>query len=460
MKSLEKFLNRFIGPVANYMGQSKFFSSLAEAFMRTTPVTIGAAVLMVIGNFPVPSWIEFMNTTGMSVHFDAIIGASTNAISLYVVFIFAYIYAKKSNYDGLSAGLISLASFLILIPQKINVMDVLVNPAYISGEQYTGIMSVLQPLIDSGVFTGASGFTDFFTSGTGIFVAIFVSSVTAILYVKLNDRKFTIKLPESVPTNVSESLSPSLIAGVIFILFFAIRIGLSYTPFGNIFYLVFGLIQQPLQGFAATPIALIILFTLTNMCWFFGIHPNMLYAIMLPLLAGIRPEMIAAFAEGANPMPYIGVTVVGMAAGNAFGGQGGTYGWVLSSFTAKSEQYKSLRKLAAVPAIFNINEPIVFGAPIMMNPTYFIPLVAGPAVMSIFALLTAKLIGFGVVNPSAEMPWTMPGIVKAFMTGGWKYGVITLVIIVVNFVLWYPFFKIADNKLYQDEQAAMVDSKQ
>ncbi|QIK68915.1 PTS sugar transporter subunit IIC [Erysipelothrix sp. HDW6C] len=453
MKALENFLNRFLGPIANWMSESLFFSSMAEAFMRTTPITIGAAVLMVIGNFPIPSWIAFMQETGMSVHFDAVIGASTNAISLYIAFIFAYVYAKKAGQNGLSAGLISLASFLILIPQKINITKVLVNKAYVAPEMYEGIMAGLQPLIDAGVFTGTSGFTDFFTSGTGIFVALIVASITAILFVKLNERNFTIKLPESVPANVSESLSPSLIAGVIFIIFFAVRVGLSYTPFGNMFHLVFGLIQQPLQGFAATAPAMIIMFTICNLCWFFGIHPNMIYAIMMPLLAGIRPEMIAAFQDGVNPMPYIAVTIVGMAAGNAFGGQGGTYGWVVSSFTAKSEQYKSLRKLAAVPAIFNINEPLVFGAPIMMNPIYFIPLVAGPAVMGGVALLVAKLVNFGVVNPTAEMPWTMPGIVKAFMTGGWQYGVVTIAIIAVNIALWFPFFKIADNKLFEEEQA-------
>ncbi|QIK69491.1 PTS sugar transporter subunit IIC [Erysipelothrix sp. HDW6C] len=451
MKLIEKFLNKIIAPIANYMSQSLFFGSLSEAFMRTTPITVGASVLMIIGNFPVPAWIEFITNLGLMEHFNAVVGASTNAIAIFVVFNFAYIYATKSKQNGLSAGLISLASFFILIPQKIGVLDTLVNKAYLPEGMYETITTSLEPLMSQGVFTGATGFTEFYISGTGIFVALFVAAVTAILFVKLNERNFTIKLPATVPSNVSESLSPSLIAGVIFILFFAIRIGLSYTSYGDIFHLVFGLIQQPLQGFAATPFSVIFLFTLANLFWFFGIHPNIIFAVITPLLAGIRPESIAAFQNGVNPMPYISISIISLVH-FSFGGGGVTYGWLISSFTAKSEQNKTLRRLALVPGIFNINEPLIFGAPIMMNPIYFIPFVFSTAIISSLALLLNTVIGLGVVNPTASMPWTMPGFVVTITTGGLKYLLIAIVVLVASVVLWYPFFKIADAKMYAEEQ--------
>lgn len=171
-------------------------------------------------------------------------------------------------------------------------------------------------------------------------------------------------------------------------------------------------------------------------------------------MAGIRPEIIKAFQECTTPLPYLTITILGFAAGNAFGGQGGTYGRVISSFSAKSETYKSLRKLAIVPSIFNINEPLIFGATIMMNPIFFIPFVFGPVVMGTAAFLKAKILNLTFLNPTAEVPCTMPSIFHAFLVGGWKYLVIiAIVIIIVNVALWYPFFKISDNELFEEEQA-------
>ena len=91
------------------MSDSLFFGILSEAFMRMTPVTIGAAVIMIVGNFPIQVWLDLLIKTGLNVHFDALIGATTGIISLFVVFNFAYVYAKKCDYDGLSAGMIALA---------------------------------------------------------------------------------------------------------------------------------------------------------------------------------------------------------------------------------------------------------------------------------------------------------------------------------------------------------------
>ncbi|MFD2388146.1 hypothetical protein [Enterococcus rivorum] len=118
MEKLEAFLNKFLGPIANWMSNNKFFSALSEAFMRTTPVTLGAALLLIIGNFPIPAWFNFVAESGLKVHFDAVIGGTINAISLFLVFNFAYVYAKNAKQNPLTAGLLALGSFLILMPQK------------------------------------------------------------------------------------------------------------------------------------------------------------------------------------------------------------------------------------------------------------------------------------------------------------------------------------------------------
>lgn len=117
------------------------------------------------------------------------------------------------------------------------------------------------------------------------------------------------------------SLSPSLIAGVVFIFWFFVRVGLSYTEFGSLQFVI-GIVTLPITNLATSPWSMIIFFTITNMLWFFGVHPNMLYSVLMPIMAVIIPENIAAFNAG-EPMPYIMLGIAATAGGNGFGGQGG-----------------------------------------------------------------------------------------------------------------------------------------
>ncbi|EFF61917.1 PTS system, lactose/cellobiose family IIC component [Enterococcus faecium PC4.1] len=204
MEALEKFLNKFIGPIAQKMNGSKFFSALAEAFMRTTPITLGVALLMIIGNFPIPQWIEFLSKTGMTVHFNAALGATINLLSVYVTFNFAFIYSKKDGYDPLPAGLLAVGSFFILMPQVV--------------QTYTLEQAVTE-FPAHAVVTASNNveaFASQYTGGTGLFVAIIVGYFTAVLYGFLIRKNLTIKMPDTVPSNVSESLSPAILSGVCF----------------------------------------------------------------------------------------------------------------------------------------------------------------------------------------------------------------------------------------------------
>lgn len=441
METLEKFLNKFLGPVANWMSQSKFFSALSEAFMRTTPVTLGAAILMIIGNFPIPAWVAWVESSGMKVHFDSVIGATMNAISIFIVFNFAYVYARNEKQNPLSSGLLAIASFFILMPQQIAIPTLETAVETFPGQAVVTAME------------NKEAFDTFFTGGTGLMVAIFVGWLTAWLFVFLNKKNLTVKMPDTVPTNVAESLSPSILSGVIFIVFFLIRLAFAFTPFGSIFYFIFGLIQQPLQALTSSPIAIIIIFTLANLLWFFGIHPNMVYGVVMPMLMANGVANMNAFRNG-EPLPFLLMGVIALVCGNGFGGQGGTYGLVIAMFTAKSERYKSLRKLAGPPVIFNVNEPLVFGMPLMLNPVFFIPMAIGPILMGSAAWLMVNILDFTKLNPMISLPWTTPAPIVMALQGGFKYLLIFVVVFIINVVLWFPFFRIADKHAVQEEAEA------
>ena len=441
MKSLETVLDKLLGPIANWMSQNKFFSALAEAFMRTTPITLGASFLMLLGNFPIPPWLIWLNETGLSAHFAAVVGASFNVLALFVAFNFAYVYVKNQNENGLTPGLLSAVSFLLLAPQIIQV------PA---------LESAVTEFPATATITAVNSVEAFQTAqlgGPGLIVAIFVGYLTSVLYLALKKRNLMIKLPATVPPNVSESLSPTFVAGLIFAFFFVIRVGLAYTPFGNIFNLIYGVLQAPLESLTASPISIIFIYTLANLFWFFGIHPNVVYGIVTPILMANFTANTNAYING-QAVPHLMMAVVYVFTSNALGGQGGTYGLIISMFRSRSARYKELFKLSAAPSLFNINEPLVFGMPIMLNPIFFFPMVLGPIIQGGIAWGLAALLNIQTYNAALQLPWTMPTPITAAIVGGWKFLVIALVVLVANFALWYPFFKVADNKEYQNEQAA------
>lgn len=449
MERLEKFMDKYLGPVANYMSNSPFFSALTDAFIKTTPITLGVSVLMIIGNFPWPGWIDWLREIGLYQHFVAAQGATIHFIGIFVVFNFAYAYTKKtSEYNAQIAGLIAIASFLILIPQEYVLYTVNGN----IGTEFP---------VDA-VITGMNemkAFDQVFTGGEGLLVAILVGFFVSKLYKYLNDKNFVIKLPETVPTNVAESLRPTLLTGAIFMVMFGIRLLFVYAPFlaeyGNLFTFIGSVLQKPLMGLVANPAFLIIILTLANVFWFFGIHPQVVYSIVTPMIISISYANIIAFTNQ-EPLPYLATAVIGLALGTGFGGQGSTIGLVVSMSRAKSTRYKEMFKLSAIPSIFNINEPLIFGMPIILNPYFFIPMLLGPVLMGAVGYGVSRLVTINL-NPTISLPWTTPAIIKAFVQGGVPYLIVAIAAFLTSILIWYPFFKIADKKEYEIEHGLIEE---
>ncbi|HEU6886438.1 TPA: PTS sugar transporter subunit IIC, partial [Streptococcus pneumoniae] len=132
-------------------------------------------------------------------------------------------------------------------------------------------------------------------------------------------------------------------------------------------------------------------------------------------------------------------------------GSGITFGLVVAMlFAAKSKQYQALGKVAAFPAIFNVNEPVVFGFPIVMNPVMFVPFILVPVLA---AVIVYGAIATGFMQPfsGVTLPWSTPAILSGFLVGGWQ-GVITqLVILAMSTLVYFPFFKVQDRLAYQNE---------
>ena len=422
MKKLEEFLQRFIGPIAEKMSNNDVIQSVAEGFMRTGPVTFGVCIFVILGNLPIDGYSDWLISIGMKSHFDAISNASLNVLALYISFTVAYAFAKRKGDNPLSCGVLSLLSFLLIIPQTVEGKDGVIN-----------------------------AFNVTYLSGTGILVALIFAIITGYMFHFLSSKGLKFKMPEGVPPMVSESFEPIFVSMIIVAFAFLVRVGFGYTPYGSFVNFFDQTIGAFIIKIGLSLPTIFLLYFAANLLWFFGIHPNTVYSAFVPLQMTLVLTNIAD-AQAGRPLTYLTLTLVSLFA--SFGGNGNTIGLCLSMFTAKSERYKKMLKLAFIPNLFNINEPLIFGMPVMLNPIFFIPMVFCNVVMGLIGLAATHIFTF-TYNPAMSLlHWTTPFFVKAFMAGGISLLIMVLILLAVNTLMYYPFFKIADKKAYEEEQLA------
>lgn len=417
----EDRLMAILNPLAQKINANVTLSAISEGFLRTTPITIGIAVFAIIGNLPVPSYTAWLASTGLKTVFDAVLGASTNVLSLYISFSIAYCLAKKEKQNALTAGFLSMASFIILMPQTIQ-----------------GQKEVI------------SGLATTYLGADGMLIALLTALLVGHLYCWLVKKNILFKMPDSVPAMVSESLSPVFVAMLVFGTILAIRIIFFLTPFKNIFTFMNQIISIPLMNVGASvPVVIFILF-LANFLWFFGIHPNTIQGPATPILTMALMANIQAYQQH-RALPYLTLAIVGACA--SLGGNGNTLGLLVAMMTAKSKRYKSMLKLSLIPNLFNVNEPLIFGMPLMLNPLFFIPMTLSCVAMGIVGLIGAKVIVVAYNPLMGLLPWTTPFFIKFILAGGFPLMLIITVALVVNTLIYWPFFKVADQLALKEEAA-------
>ena len=310
---------------------------------------------------------------------------------------------------------------------------------------------------------GISFFNTAYLGTKGVFVALLAGLVVSRLLALITEKNIVIKLPDSVPEMVSESLS-SLLAGVIItIVFLVLRALFAMTAYGNATDCIYTIIQTPLQSLTGNLPAFIIIILIAQLLWFFGIHGSM---TVLLWFFGIHGSMTVLPILFPIWLSYIGDNTAAMAAGKAIphvlniglwdlanlGGSGATIGLViLMFFKAKSEQYKSFGKLTLPCGIFSVNEPVIFGLPVILNPIMIIPFILCPIVL---VCLGYALIQFGIVTAPIGILGlgSMPPLISGIMQGSLSWGIFQLVAVVISIIIYYPFFKTLDNQALMNEK--------
>lgn len=397
--------------------------------MVIMPLTIIASIFLLITDFPIKGYPEFMGTIfgeNWSDFLSPAYRATFDMMGLMLAGTLAYKLAEISKMDDpLCVMVISSVAYIIITP-KFAIAE--------SGE----ILNKTIPMVWLGT--------------KGVITAIIMSITSTEIYRFVVKKDLTIKLPKNVPPMVYKSFA-SLIPGIVVVAFtlFLNGIFLSFGKFMHDF--IYDVLQVPLQGLSATPIAIIIVAGLNGLLWWFGIHPTVVNSIINPLLNANSIENFELFKQGILTLENGKIGTIQMIDQFAtIGGAGMTIGLIIAMIiVAKSQRMRMMSKLSAVPAIFNINEPIVFGLPIIMNPLMLIPITLAP-IVSVAITYVSILIGFMKPFNGVIVPWPTPPIFSGFLVSGWQGIVVQIVVIIVSILIYYPFIVALDKKYKEEEK--------
>lgn len=428
MNDFVNFLEMKVAPVAGRISSQRHMTAIRKGIIATLPLTIVGSFFTILLNIPieaVSNWMEPYKTV-LDLPFRFTVGI----LSLYATFGIASALAKSYKLDSLTSGLMAVLAFLIST----------VVPVYVN--------EPVQGVIEAGKYINIAAL-----SSSSLFGAIITSLLSVEIYRFMKERNITIKMPEGVPPEVSNSFIALIPTAAIILIFWTIRHLLHFdiSSFLSTLLLPF---KDVLAGNSLGG-GLLTVFLITFF-WVLGIHgPAIMGPVIRPFWDMSIAENMDAFQAGtaATNMPNI-FTEQFLQWFIWIGGAGTTLALVVLFLFSKSEYLRSLGRLSFFPGLFNINEPIIFGAPIVMNPILGIPFIVAPLITTTLSYILTIT---GVVPMMmARLPFTVPSPLAAWISTDWS--IMAAILVVINFglslLIYYPFFKIFEKQQLEREVAA------
>lgn len=379
---MQKLMNEKIIPKIMAFINLKGIQAIKDGMVYSMPLLIVGSVFLIITNFPVQAVVDVLEETGIKAVLEQANGATFNISAMIAVLGISYNYIKLEGQEPLSGAII---------------------------------------------------------------VGLIVGSV----YCWFLKKDIRIKMPAGVPEGVSNAFS-ALIPGAVIVVGATVIHGICFMGFHTTaMELIYNVIQTPLQGMTDSIGGALLMCFLTPFLWFFGVHGSTIVGgIMTGILQANSLENQALIDQGIELTVENGGHIVTMQFFDQFinvTGAGLTIGLVIYMFfMAKSKQMKTLGRLEMVPALFNINEPVLFGLPIVMNPVLAFPFIAMP-VISCILQYAALYTGLCPLYGATQVPWTCPPIISGFLIGGWRTALLQLVIFIISFFVYLPFAKRVDK---------------
>lgn len=430
MEKLMKWVEEKLVPPMAKIGTQRHLLAIRNGVVSTLSLILIGTFFMVFINLPFPGWNEFIAPYSATIVLPFRI--TMGLMAIYATFVMGSDLAKSYGLDSVTGGILSLGTFFMLqVP--VNVLT--------PEEAPLGWVLPMSSLGASGMFAG-------------ILSMIFAVEV----YRFFKKRNITIKMPEQVPPAVARSFEALIPGAVILTTTWLIRSVAGFDVNAALLSLF-----EPLTNILGNNLLGVLLpMFLIHLLWSFGIHGmSIVGAVVRPMWLIMLDENAKALADGtvATKLPYIApeqfyqwtVTI---------GGAGATIVVsVLFLFFCKSKFLKEVGRFSIIPGIFNINEPMIFGAPMVLNPYMFIPFNLVPLVLTIVSYFAVKL---EMVNGFTVLPtWTLPAPIGGYLSAGndWRVVVLILINTLIAFIIYYPFVKAYDKKMLSDEQNNSGDNE-
>ena len=409
---------------ASKLGNEIHLRSLRDAFATIMPLYILAGLAVLINN-TVFQWVLSGDTLAGAQYWGTLIVDGTlNISSLLIAPVIGYMLSQNKGYENpLAAAVVSMATLVVMMPNTISITPAGAEEAVM-----------------------AQGALTFSNIGTGaMFAGVIIGLVATEIFIWVTTiKRLQINLGDSIPPAVGKSfnvLVPFILVMSGFALISALLNNLFHT---DLVHIITTLIQEPLRTATTGLVGCVFLYSLGNFLWILGIHQSVIYSSILePLLIVNMTQNMAAFAAG-EAIPNI-INVAFVPAFGMMGGSGSTICLLIATFlVSKNMATKSVSKMAFVPGLFNINEPVIFGYSIVYNVCMLIPFVLVPALGLIigYAATAMHLMSECVVY----IPWTTPPLLSGYLaTGGdWRAIIVQLVILALGILIYIPFVKMND----------------
>jgi cellobiose PTS system EIIC component len=411
--------------IAEKVDDNKYLSVIKNAFSMYMPFIIVGSFAS-LGNVLITSettglakFESFKFLTALKPAFSALSFATMGIMTISIIVILAALLARKNHENEILSAIVALGAYISIVPQSI-----------------ASIVDGVEKLV--------SGLPEASINSSGLFIGMILTILVVELFNKLcKIEKIKIKMPPQVPSAISKSFNVLI---PIFITLFVVAI------FGRMFVLLTGIylndfiyqiLQVPMEVFLQTPAGTIGLAIFSQLFWVVGIHGGLVISpLRSPIMAAALAANIAAVEAGNAP-----TNAVTMSTWRAFiniGGAGLVFSLIIALFIAsKRKEQRAIAKIGLIPSIFSISEPVSFGLPLVLNPTYAIPFVFSAGISSVITLLAFQ---FGILTPNfVDVPYGLPIIMNAFL--GWGInGVIVQIIVIAAGVLTYLPFVLLANK--------------
>ncbi|MGX6978067.1 PTS sugar transporter subunit IIC [Vagococcus elongatus] len=417
---LEK-LDSILSPIGNKFGNQRHLKAISSGMMFGLPFIVVGSLFLIIANPPINMELYHPQTANVLMRFLA--SWKEFAIANYDIITLPY---------EMTMGIFSLIAAFGIGSSLAGI--------YQMNKETNGFIAVVVFMMTS--VTLVDGHINKEYLGTnGLFMAIILSLLVVEVSRLFENPKFQIKMPDTVPPAITSFVNSLLPLIVNIIIFYGLSI-IIFSATGKIVPALLMDVLTPAVSIANSLWGYIAIITFANVLWLLGINgPSIIFPIVFTLgitNTGLNTELVEAGKQAIHPMNLQMFRIAVM------GGAGGTLGLLVLMLRSKKEQIKALGKLSAIPAICGINEPMIFGVPLVFNPVLAIPFLISP-IVNLLLTYYAQVLGIISMGYLVDPSFT-PFFAQAYLSSlDWRNVVFTFVLVALNTVIYYPFFKVYEK---------------